>query len=219
VPTSRLDRRTRRARAERRDGREALLRAAVEVLSERGFRDASVDEIAARAGYSKGAFYWHFPSKDDLFFALVDERIDRRWRETIALLESAGPERDMAPEASRRFGELLREQRELLLIDHEYWSLAVRDEELRARYAERQASLRRALARAIAARLEHLGAPRVDRAGAEAMATAFIGLTRGLAAENLIDPEAVPARVLSETLALVYAGHVARAAGSRQRGI
>jgi len=66
---SRLDRRTRRARAEQRDGREALLRAAVEVLSERGYRDASVYEIAARAGYSKGAFYWHFPSKDDLFFA------------------------------------------------------------------------------------------------------------------------------------------------------
>jgi len=44
-------------------------------------------------------------------------------------------------------------------------------------------------------------------------------LTRGLAAEHLIDPEAVPARMLGETLALVYAGHVARAAGSRQRGI
>jgi AcrR family transcriptional regulator len=208
---SRLDRRTRRARSQGRDGRTALLDAAVTVLSERGYRDASVDEIADRAGYSKGGFYWHFASKDDLFFALLDERIDRRWRETIALLETAGPERDMAPEASRSFGEVLRGQRELLLIDQEYWSLAVRDPRLRSRYAERQASLRRALARAIVARLEHLGAPPLDPAGAEEMATAFIGLTRGLAAERLIDPDAVPARLLGQTLALVYAGHVARA--------
>src|SRR2546429_5041152 len=98
----RSDRRTRTARAEGRDGREALLEAALQVFAERGYRDASVDEVAERAGYSKGALYWHFSSKDDLFFALVDERIDQPWREGIALLESASAEQDMAPEASPR---------------------------------------------------------------------------------------------------------------------
>src|SRR5436305_368181 len=131
----RIDRRTRTARAEGRDGREALLEAALQVFAERGYRDSSVDDIAERAGYSKGALYWHFSSKDDLFFALLEERIDRPWRETIDLLESAEPDRDMAPEASRRFTELLRGQRELLLINQEYWLQAARDPELRARYA------------------------------------------------------------------------------------
>src|SRR2546427_11992467 len=98
----RLDRRTRAARAEQRDGREALLEAALEVFAERGYRDSSVDEIAERAGYSKGAVYWHFSSKDDLFFALLEERIDRPWGQTIDLLESAEPGRAMAFEASRR---------------------------------------------------------------------------------------------------------------------
>jgi AcrR family transcriptional regulator len=119
------------------------------VFAEHGYRDASVDEIAERAGYSKGALYWHFSSKDDLFFALLEERIDRPWREAIALLESAPPEHDMAPEASQRFAEVLRGQRELLLLNQEYWSQAVRDPRLRARYARRQAKLRAALARAI----------------------------------------------------------------------
>src|SRR3954454_12965802 len=152
-PRARVDQRTRSARAEARDGRAALLDAALRVFAERGYRDASVDEIAERAGYSKGALYWHFSSKDDLFFALVEERIDRPWRQSIELLRSAPPEQDMAPEAGRRFVELLRGQRELLLLDHEYWSQAVRDARLRPRFAKRQAAMRSALADAIAERI------------------------------------------------------------------
>src|SRR4051794_15053756 len=92
---SRSDRRTRSARAEGRDGRAALLEAALAVFAERGFGEASVDEIADRAGYSKGALYWHFESKDELFFALLEERIERPWREGIEQLRSAAPKQDM----------------------------------------------------------------------------------------------------------------------------
>jgi AcrR family transcriptional regulator len=206
---SRLDRRTRTARAEGRNGREALLEAAVEVFARRGYRDSSVDEIAERAGYSKGAVYWHFSGKDDLFFALLEERIDRPIYEGIELLESAPPERDMAPEASRLFVDVLLGQRELVLLDQEYWSQSVRDPKLRARYAKRQAKLRAAMGKALTARLEHLGAPPPE--APEEMATAFISLASGLAREALIDPDAVPDDLLGETFALLYAGHVARA--------
>jgi AcrR family transcriptional regulator len=216
---SRLDRRTRPARAQNRDGRAALLEAALQVFAERGYRDASVDEVARSAGYSKGALYWHFSSKDDLFFALLEERIDRPWRETIELLESATPDHDMAPEANRRFVELLRGERELLLVQHEYWSQAVRDPKLRARYTKRRRELRSALGKAIAARVEHLGAPPLE-GSAEDMATAFIALALGLAQERLIDADAVPDHLIGNTFAMIYAGHVARtqqrsAGGSR----
>ena len=155
----RIDRRTRAARAEGRDGRAALLEAAMEVFAERGYRDASVDEIAARAGYSKGAIYFHFSGKEDLFFALLEERVDRPLYAALELLATGPPEHDMSVEASRRFAELFREQRELLLLDQEYRSLAVRDSRLAARYAERQRRLRSAFGAAVAARAEHLGAP------------------------------------------------------------
>jgi len=207
---ARLDRRTRSARAERRDARAALLRAAAAVFSERGFRDASVDDIARRAGYSKGAIYWHFEGKDDLFLALLDERLERPIREMIELLESAPPEQDMGPEASRRFVELLESERELLLLQHEYWSQAVRDSKLRARYASRRAELRAALASALSTRLEHLGAPPGALAG-ETMATVIMGLSAGLAQERLIDPGAVPDGLLGDTVVLLYFGVVARA--------
>ena len=184
--------------------------AAAEIFAERGFRAASVEEIAERAGFSKGAVYWHFESKDDLFFALLAERIDRPTWEMIELLESAPPDQDMAPEASQRFAEIVEGQRELVLLEHEYWSLAVRDPGLRRRYAKRQAALRQALGRALHARAEHLGAPPLGMP-AEEMATAFLGLAYGLALERLIDPQAVPEHLLGETFALIYGGLVARA--------
>ncbi len=201
----RVDRRTSAARAERRDARAALLGAAAEVFAERGFRDASIDEVAERAGYSKGAVYWHFDGKDDLFAALLEERVDAPMREMIDLLQSAPPEQDMGPEASRRFVELLRSERELLLLNNEYWSRAVRDPELGARYAERQARLRSALARALATRVSNLGAA-ADAEVTERIATAIMGLASGLAQERLVDPEAVPDELLGEIIVLIYKG-------------
>jgi len=201
--------RTKAARAQGRDTRNELLAAALAVFAERGYRDASVDEVAERAGYSKGALYWHFSSKDDLFYALLEERILKPWEESISMLESASPDEDMAPEASRLFGELLRGERDLLLIQYEYWAQAVRDPKLRRRYLSRRKKLRVALGRAIAARLEHLGAPPLTTAP-ERMATIFIAVALGLAQERLVDPQAVPDDLLGDTFALLYAGHVAR---------
>jgi AcrR family transcriptional regulator len=210
-----MDRRSRSARAEHRDARGALLEAAARVFAQRGFRDAGVDEIAGAAGFSKGAVYWHFSGKHDLFFAVLEERIDRPIRDAIELLESASRDRDMAPEASRRFVGLLRDERDLMLVDHEYWSLAVRDPELRKRYAARQTELRHAFARALDARMRVLGAPADLGTSAVDVATAFMGLAAGLARESLIDPDAVPDDLLGEIFALVYAGLVARAVRAR----
>jgi BetI-type transcriptional repressor, C-terminal len=128
----------------------------------------------------------------------------------VGLLESAPPEQDMGPEASRRFVELLRSERELLLLLHEYWSRAVRDQELRARYADHQTRLRTTLAKTLAIRAEHLGAP-TDAFPAESMATAIMSLAAGLAQERLIDPDAVPDGLLGDVIVLIYTGIIHRA--------
>lgn len=206
----RVDRRSRAARAEGRNARAALVAAAAEVFAERGFRDATMDEIAERAGYSKGAVYWHFDGKDDLFMALIDERVDRVTWEMVELLESAPPGQDMGPEASRRFVQLLRGERELLLLYNEYWSQAVRDPRLRRRYARRRAQLRKRVAQALRTRIEHLGGP-ADADAAERMATVILSLAAGLAQERLVDPGAVPDELLGDAIVLLYKGMVASA--------
>jgi AcrR family transcriptional regulator len=65
--------------------RARLLQAAQKKFSENGYEAASVDEICAEAGVSKGAFYHHFPSKQAVFLALFED-----WLATVdAGLEAA----------------------------------------------------------------------------------------------------------------------------------
>jgi AcrR family transcriptional regulator len=190
--------------------RGSLLDAAAQVIVQRGYREASVNEVIARSGLSKGTFYWHFKSKDDLFFALLEERIDRPVLELVELLATMPPEQDMAPEANRRIFELLDREHDTVLLEHEYRSLAIRDPELRKRYVKRQQALREALARGLQARSKALGAPPFSTPVTE-IASAFLALAHGLALERLIDREAVPEHILGNTFALVYQGLLARA--------
>ena len=60
---------TRSAKAER--TRADLLAAARKVFAEKGYEAASVTDLAAAAGYTKGALYSHFASKEELFFELI----------------------------------------------------------------------------------------------------------------------------------------------------
>jgi AcrR family transcriptional regulator len=199
----RVDGRTRAARAQGRETREELLSAALRVFARRGYREAGVDEIAAAAGYSKGALYWHFSGKEELL-------IDAPMRDRFALLASAPPEQDMSVEASRAFARQLNEGREALLLEREYWSLAIRDPELRARYCERQGELRDALAAGMEARARHLGTPELTMP-AENVARIVMSIIGGLGFDELIEPGTVPPELLGEALAVVYAGLVFRA--------
>jgi AcrR family transcriptional regulator len=211
---ARRDQRTRAARAEGRQARDELLAAALRVFARRGYREAGVDEIAAEAGYSKGALYWHFSGKEDLLMALLEERIDAPTRDRVALLASAPPERDMSLVATQEFARQLEGGREALLLEREYWSLAMRDPELRARYLERQSELRDAFAAGMEARARHLGTPNLPMA-AQDVARIVMGIIGGLTVDELIEPGSVRPELLGEALALVYAGLVARAEGGR----
>lgn len=75
--------------------RSALLRAAAAAFAERGFDGASIDAIAASVGLSKGAVYAHFPSKLELYLAVVEELLQHaEWRmERVAagIRAGAGP--------------------------------------------------------------------------------------------------------------------------------
>ena len=53
--------------------RDRILQAALQVFAQKGYHRASVDDIVHASGTSKGAVYHHFPNKEALFLALVDE--------------------------------------------------------------------------------------------------------------------------------------------------
>jgi AcrR family transcriptional regulator len=66
-----------------RPGKVAIMRAAVAVIGEVGYDAASVRDMAARAGVSVAALYYHFPSKSDL----LREFLDEAWEVSLARLQ------------------------------------------------------------------------------------------------------------------------------------
>src|SRR5947209_16378502 len=54
--------------------RKSLLKAAAKVFCKRGLEGASIDEVAQAAGFTEGAFYANFKSKEELFLVMLDER-------------------------------------------------------------------------------------------------------------------------------------------------
>ena len=58
--------------------RRAILEAALDVFSEKGYAKTTFDEIALRAGFTKGAVYWYFRNKADLVAALIVEYVQRK---------------------------------------------------------------------------------------------------------------------------------------------
>jgi AcrR family transcriptional regulator len=70
--------------------RSELLDAAERLFSEQGFHATSVDAVADAAGYTKGAVYSNFASKEDLFFAIYERRVDAAVTEIESRLADAG---------------------------------------------------------------------------------------------------------------------------------
>lgn len=113
----------------RQQTREYLLKAAEQVFAERGFHGTSLDEVAAVAGFTKGAVYSNFKNKEDLFLALLEWRFDQNLESLQAALDPAeGP-----PESHLGdFARLIGEQWEAggvawLMLDLEFLLYAVRN--------------------------------------------------------------------------------------------
>ena len=195
--------------------REQLLDAAARVFAERGYSGASVEAIAAAADVTKGALYWNFESKADLFFSLLEERVDQRLRLLVAAAEAIAGEDGVTPLVSDEVSSLVDEERQIHLLTHEYWSLAARDTELGARYAERQRELHRMIAHLLVA--HHEATCVVLTHDPMELATAVLALANGLAMDRIIDPEAVPDTLLGDILQLIYDGLVLRSASAALR--
>jgi AcrR family transcriptional regulator len=189
--------------------RAELIDAAAAVFAERGYDATSVEEVIRHAGLSKGTFYFNFTDKEHLFLAVLQDRIDDPARALMAITANAAGSTPTAGTVSAGLDALLRNERTTLLLLHEYSSRAARDETVAARYRERQASLREALAETLQARHEHTGVPLTF--DANRLAQAFIALGQGLALDSIVDPDAVDPALMGDILALVYDGLVKRA--------
>jgi AcrR family transcriptional regulator len=189
-------------RAEKRERTyEELLLAAEKLFVERGFHATSVDEIAFEAGYTKGAVYSNFESKEDLFFAVYERRAERAMAEIEEVLVENGPAAGLevlASDAARRRGGA---DDGWLAVFFEFWAHVVRRPELRERFARIHG---RAL-EPMAAAVERFAGERGISIPVEARSlnVAMNAMVLGLSLERLTQPDVVDAGLGARMVRLV----------------
>ena len=75
-----------RTRPTRDDTREKLFEAAARVFEEQGIGGASIEAVAAAAGFTRGAFYSNFKSKDELIIAMLEDHVEQSIRRNLDIL-------------------------------------------------------------------------------------------------------------------------------------
>jgi len=170
-----------------------VLDAARRVFLARGYHNATLEQIADEAGFSKGVVYSQFASKADLFLALLDARIAERAEENARLAESLpGDDQGLlALVGHLTAGDQLTRGWQLLVI--EFRVHAARDAELSRRYAAAHARTIEALAGVLAAI--------TARSGHEP--AMMLALSVGVTLEQAASPGAVGGREAAEQVARV----------------
>ena len=126
-----------------------LIEAALQLFSTSGYEHATVDDISQAAGYSKGAYYFHFSTKDDILLELL-----RIWTEDRSRVLSLGAEPGASPRDGLQetlanfFSYADAPQWPGVLL--EFWSQAVRNPEVSKRMTQAYAGWRKTLAEAFA---------------------------------------------------------------------
>jgi AcrR family transcriptional regulator len=197
-PAERLTRAERQART-----RAALLDAAGREFTERGYRGASVERIAAAAGFTRGAFYSNFASKGELFAELLQEKAFSLYRDMARAILS-GRRTPTVRESGERLAQVQRdpEGRWLFRLWLELLAESGRDPGLQRLAAGFWTDTRRLTAEVVERDYAARGAE--PPVAADRLATAMIALDIGLALQHHVDPDAVPLDAYPELFELLF---------------
>jgi AcrR family transcriptional regulator len=134
---------TRREKQQR--TRQALLEAAVKLFCERGLEGASVDEVAQAAGYTKGAFYANFKSKEELFLVMLDQQFAQELERLDKALAGTHDAQEEAMAAASDFIHYASAD-EWPSLYFQFVAYAAQNEEFRQELATRHLAMRERLA-------------------------------------------------------------------------
>lgn len=190
--------------------RTRILDAAGRCFARKGFASASLDEVAAEAGLTKGAVYWHFAGKDDLFFALLDARcaeMDRAMPAIVAAATSAG---QAARDPKRALTTLIAGIVRHLGDDPNWPRLFIeffgqtRDPAVRSRFGQRYLESYADVAAMVRAGIPTGSVPRGD---ADDLAVFWIALIDGLMLAWLVNPDRIdPAARIARLIDILWDG-------------
>jgi len=168
--------------------RQALLRSARTIFARDGLEHARVEDIALKAGKTRGAFYDNFKDKEDVFFAIFEENIDRDLAELGPLL-AALPTVEQRVEALAEYMSELSKDRERILLNLEFKLYAIRHPRKRKRLAALHRDMR------LSGSIPELNRLLLELIGQKPNnhlneSLAICGILDGLALNHLFDPDA-----------------------------
>ena len=190
--------------------RSSLLRSAAKLFCSHGLEGASVDDVAQDAGYTKGAFYSNFKSKEELFLVMMDEKFGAELERVDRLLAGTGEARDEANAAAEDFVRYIDSDPEWPRLYFEFVAYAARNEDFRQELATRHRALRARLAEVFERWSADFPAkPPVPIADIAAM-TDF--MADGFLLDRLVDPQ-LDERLYATMLGIFFRGLQAMALG------
>lgn len=180
--------------------RRRLLEAARSVFARDGFEAARLEDIAKESGHTRGAFYANFDTKEELFFALLEQQANERIQDLSRRLEK----NDTIPERMRtlrayylgRAGD-----RQYMLLTLEFKLFALRHPKLRARLVGAHRRIRASLNYEA---LTKLLPPSAKWKKNEMDKVLLEVVLSGLALEHAYDPKRVSAKQAVETLGRAF---------------
>jgi AcrR family transcriptional regulator len=187
--------------------RAALIDAARTVFLRDGFDGASVESIAAEAGYTRGAFYSNFDSKEQLLTELLQDRIYSYYRRMgerrLADIEHQPTMRETGEELAQLQTDP--EGGELFRLFFEVLAVASRSEKLRSLPASFWSGNRELMAELT--RKAFAASGKEPPADPKLIATSLIALDIGLSIQRFVDPDAVPLEAWPDLYDLLYSPH------------
>jgi AcrR family transcriptional regulator len=175
--------------------RSLILRAAREVFGRRGYHSATIEEIADEAGLSNGAIYYNFKNKEDLFLALLDDRIQERALSVAGILSSADADAQAHDVISS-----IKANRTWRLLFLEFVTYAARNPKFARRLRRQRARMRTALSETIERQIPDRLSGNVPP---DRLSLILIALANGLAIEELTNPGSVPEDLISQATTLL----------------
>jgi AcrR family transcriptional regulator len=182
--------------------RAALLRAARSVFARDGFELARIEDIAKKAGKTRGAFYTHFTDKEDVFFAIFEDYLEEKEDELSAVTRHL----PTLPERVSAICEYVAHSprsRETTLLQIEFKAYAVRHPRRRKRLAALHTSMLRS--RVLKELIEFV--PQLED---EACSLAVSGAVEGLTLNHMFAPDELKVSQLTHLIELVLNDEIQR---------
>lgn len=182
----------------KKETRQLLLESAVETFAQLGFHGASVDKIAEYAGFSKGAVYAHFNSKEELFLAILEQQMDLHVGNIHQVIDQQHSFSHFIETMDEYFLSVRQENRIWSMLNMEFLLYAMREESVRHKWSNMITESVEQISKAIEKLMSKEN--HESSLSADEMAWTILSLENGMAIFYYISEDRVPLNLYGKAL-------------------